>query len=68
MTYNSSCTSSNTTFQEYKVSAGNKIAEISENGIVVGHLGAGKTTGTDAQSGAVSAVAAIAAGAAVMLL
>jgi hypothetical protein len=53
---------------EYKVTAGTKIAEVSDNGIVVAHSGSGKATDDDAESGAVSAAVAIMAGTAVMLL
>ena len=54
-------------FQDYKVTAGTKIAEVSDSGIVVAHSGSGKAT-DDAESGAVSAAVAIMAGTAVMLL
>merc|ERR1712176_87720 len=53
---------------KYQVTAGSKIAEVSDNGIVVAHSGSGKASGEDAESGAVSAAVAIMAGTAVMLL
>jgi hypothetical protein len=53
---------------KYQVTAGSKIAEVSDNGIVVAHSGSGKASDEDAESGAVSAAVAIMAGTAVMLL
>merc|ERR1719204_928760 len=53
---------------KYQVTAGSKIAEVSDNGIVVAHSGSGKASDENAESGAVSAAVAIMAGTAVMLL
>jgi len=53
---------------KYQVTAGSKIAEVSDNGIVVAHSGSGKASDENAESGTVSAAVAIMAGTAVMLL